>query len=167
MFSNLLGGGDDDSTIGGRNLLALIAVAVVALTGISGFNQFQEYQDREESRALIRSIEQLTSLVERGAERQTDILRRLDVVDTTMDKDGEGLDGRWSAIEKNLALMARDDAALDAALTDLFDEKTDLRLLIGSLDRHIQELGFTIESLRARPSSERYDSNPVRRGESG
>ena len=160
MFSNLLGNGDDDATIGGRNLLALIAVAVVALTGISGFNQFQEYQDREESRELIKRIEQLSSLMERSAERQTDILRRLDAVDTTMDKDGEGMDGRWSMIEKNLALMARDDVALDAALTDLFDEKTDLRSLIGSLDRHIQELGFEIESLRAQPSSGRYTPEP-------
>ena len=160
MLGNLLGDSGDDATISGRNLLIIIAVALMGLTGMSGFSQYQESNDREQSRELIKRIEQLSSLMERSAERQTDILRRLDAVDTTMDKDGEGMDGRWSMIEKNLALMARDDVALDAALTDLFDEKTDLRSLIGSLDRHIQELGFEIESLRAQPSSGRYTPEP-------
>ena len=161
MLGNLLGDSGDDATISGRNLLIIIAVALMGLTGMSGFSQYQEANDREQSRELIKRIEQLSSLMERSAERQTDILRRLDAVDTTMDKDGEGMDGRWSMIEKNLALMARDDVALDAALTDLFDEKTDLRSLIGSLDRHIQELGFEIESLRAQPSSGHYTPDPA------
>ena len=148
-ISNLLfGDGETNGGVAGngRNLLMVMLVMMMGVTGMTGLSQVQSAGDRDEYAIMSDRLLQVAANVERGGERQGDIIRRLDLAD--MRQDNSGQDARLANIERLLTLLAADETARLAQFEDLSATEEKLEDLIYDLNNHIRSLEFTIDTLR-------------------